>query len=80
MPATATPLFVAAQHGHMHVVERLIAARADVNKACTGYGVTPLYMATQWGHALVVERLIAARADVNTLVDDAPSQPAKHRS
>jgi len=34
----ATPLAAAAQQGFLDVVERLLAAGADVNKACTVAG------------------------------------------
>ncbi len=39
----ATPLFIASQEGHLEVVERLIAARANVN---TGIKVQPLQISS----------------------------------
>ena len=52
------------------IVERLIAAGADVDKADTDDGTTPLYVAAQNGHHPVVERLIAAGADVDKATTD----------
>ena len=48
------------------VVEQLLKAEADVNKAIrTDFGATPLYMAAQNGHEGVVEQLLKAEADVD---------------
>jgi hypothetical protein len=63
-PWTAKALSIAAREGHVAVVEAMVAAGADVNKA-DKYGVTPLYFAALEGHVAVVEALVAARADVN---------------
>ena len=63
-------MFIAAWKGHIKVVNALIAARADVNKARDYGGATPLIMAAQMGHIEVVNALIAARADVNKAVND----------
>ena len=41
---------MAAQEGHEGVVEQLLKAEADVNKAKTDDGATPLYTAAQEGH------------------------------
>jgi ankyrin repeat protein len=51
--------------GHLNIVERLIAAGANVNRARTIDGLTSLYLASKNGHSYIVERLIAAGADVN---------------
>jgi hypothetical protein len=59
-------LQAAAGGGHLHVVERLLAAKADVNAAAAAdYGRTALQAAAGGGHLHVVERLLAAKADVN---------------
>ena len=59
-------LQAAAGGGHLHVVERLLAARADVNAAAADdNGRTALQAAAGGGHLDVVERLLAAKADVN---------------
>jgi Ankyrin repeats (3 copies) len=59
-------LQAAAGGGHLEVVERLLAAKADVNAApAEHYGRTALQAAAEGGHLEVVERLLAAKADVN---------------
>ncbi|KAI9770818.1 MAG: hypothetical protein M1839_003044 [Geoglossum umbratile] len=56
----------AAGKGHLDVVERLLAAKVNVNAAAANYGGrTPLQAAAGGGHLGVVERLLAAKADVN---------------
>ena len=61
-----TALQAAAGGGHLEVVERLLAAKADVNAAAAGdNGRTALQAAAGGGHLEVVERLLAAKADVN---------------
>ena len=58
-----TPLYLAADQGHTHVVMELIKAGADLNQA-TSEGSTPLYIAAQNGHEGIVALLIQAGADV----------------
>jgi ankyrin repeat protein len=61
-----TALQAAAGGGHIEVVERLLAAKADVNaQAATYGGRTALQAAAGGGHLEVMERLLAAKADVN---------------
>ena len=62
-----TSLMLAAERGHLEVVERLLAAQADVNAATAAAfgGRTALQAAAVGGHLKVVERLLAAQADVN---------------
>ena len=45
-----TPLFCASGLGHLQVVEALLGAEADVNKASTDGGHTPLQAASRDGH------------------------------
>ena len=59
-----TPLTIASEWGNSHVVTKLIAAGADVDKATTD-GCTPLWIAAENGHLAVVTKLIAAGADVD---------------
>ena len=64
-------LMGAAFSGHLAVVERLIAANADVNfqtpRSYPGHvhSHTALMAAAEHGHCDVVARLVAANADVN---------------
>ena len=61
-----TPLFIAAQDGHLDIAQELIKAGADPDKAKTASiaaGVTPLYTAAQQGHLEIVKELIKAGAD-----------------
>ena len=58
----ATPLFIAAQEGHVQVVQKLLKAHADIDKTdCTG--LPPLVRAAQNGHASVVLLLREAMQD-----------------
>ena len=63
----STPLFYSARNGHLKVVEKLLAANADVNAATAATaGVwIALQAAAQGDHLEVVERLLAANANVN---------------
>ena len=59
-----TALIVAAGKGHTDIVELLVGAGADVNKA-DKIGLTALMYAVQDGHADIMKLLFKARADVN---------------
>ncbi|KAG2501676.1 hypothetical protein HYH03_000179 [Edaphochlamys debaryana] len=71
-----TPLWVAAQRGHVELVRMLAAAAAAGQPAGGGVnvpntsGVTPLRVAAAQGHAGVVEALLAAGADVEAADKD----------
>ena len=58
---------MAAHNGRLPVVERLIAAGADVDKATTDFGRTPLIIAAINSHLPVAKRLVKAGAVVDTL-------------
>ncbi len=59
-------LLLAAEEGHLKVVERLLAANADVNVAAINhYGRTTLQAIVEEGHLKIVERLLATNVDVN---------------
>ena len=59
-----TPLYMAAWRGSLAVVQLLITAGADVDKACTLNGATPLGVAFRHGNMAVAARLLMARAEV----------------
>ena len=58
----ATPVLIAAQNGHLTVVQALLEAGASVNQANSN-GFTPLSVAAQEGHLKVVQALLEAGAD-----------------
>jgi ankyrin repeat protein len=59
-------LQAAALGGHLHVVNRLLAAGADVNaEGCYYNGCTALYAAALEGHVHVVRRLLDVGSDRN---------------
>ncbi len=60
-----TPLFRASRDGGTVLVNLLLKAKADVNKARRKDGATPLYIASQNGHSEVVKLLLIFGADVN---------------
>ncbi|VDO50379.1 unnamed protein product [Haemonchus placei] len=61
-----TPLIVAAGRGFTNVVERLLAADAQVN-ACDKFGSTALIWAARKGHLPIVQMLLNAGAEVDAV-------------
>lgn len=60
----ATALFIAAQNGHLRILEVLLEHGAKTDAARTD-GATPLWIAAQMGHDHVVRRLLKAGAKVD---------------
>jgi hypothetical protein len=65
---TWTPLLAASQQGHVPVVQSLLEAGADVDKARDD-GWTALIIASKKGHVPVVQALLQAGADVDKAED-----------
>ncbi|MBV7428872.1 MULTISPECIES: ankyrin repeat domain-containing protein [unclassified Acidovorax] len=62
-------LHAAAARGDVGMLQKLVAARADVN-ARDAHGRTPLHVATFARQRDVIRQLVQARADVNALEND----------
>jgi len=65
----ATPLYSAAERGHVDVAGLLIEHRAEVNRA-QSRGATPLFIASQKGHVDLACSLARARAELDTGTED----------
>lgn len=52
-----SPLYVACQNGHEHIVKLLLSYGANIN-LCTENGVSPLCIAYQQEHESIVELLL----------------------
>jgi len=62
-----TPLNLAADNGHLSVVEYLVNQTADINsKNYTSFSYN-LHLAANNGHLSVVEYLVNQNADINTI-------------
>jgi ankyrin repeat protein len=59
----SSPLIIASQQGHVHVVDALIAAGCQLNYARPKEGCTALMMASKNGFVDMVRSLLAAGAD-----------------
>uniref|UniRef100_A0A0G4HED1 Uncharacterized protein n=1 Tax=Chromera velia CCMP2878 TaxID=1169474 RepID=A0A0G4HED1_9ALVE len=73
--AQVTPLFAAAEQGHLHMVNFLLDSGADI-EAASNKGLTPLYAATQMGQLKVVETLLDRGANPNAPTEN--GQTALH--
>ena len=62
-----SPLFTACKKGNEEIVELLLAANADVNKADNN-GCTPLAKAAYYGHTKIVEALLQTKGiNINSI-------------
>ncbi len=59
-----TPLMLSAQHGHVKIVELLLAAKADIESRSLKHS-TPLMLAASKGRTKCVDVLIRNGAHVN---------------
>ena len=64
-----TPLYIAAQQGHLDAVRALVDAGASVDQAVDD-GATPLCIAAEDGHLEVVRALVGAGASVELAMND----------
>ena len=65
-----TALYVAAENGHVAVVQALLQAGANVDAARTTDFWTPLHIAAENGHVAVVKTLQGAGADTDAALTD----------
>lgn len=73
-----TPLSYAAEHGHAHVVRRLLASKKVDPNSQNGYGQTPLIFAAWKGHADVVRELLKEDNLAIDLADDGGMTPLSY--
>merc|ERR1711935_1062903 len=71
----STPLYIAAQDGHVDAVRALLEQNADPNLARTDIGATPLYIAAINGHVDAVRALLEQNADPNIARTDNGATP-----
>ena len=77
----ATPLFVAAEHGHTKIVKRLLNSGADIECTAHNFKYTPLLIAAIRGQATTIELLLNKGANIeasNTGGLTALQEAAKH--
>ncbi|KAF1330414.1 Serine/threonine-protein phosphatase 6 regulatory ankyrin repeat subunit, partial [Globisporangium splendens] len=60
-----TPLYIAAQEGHVEIVAKMLRAEASVNVSMTASGATLLYLAARDGHTEVASALLKNNVSVN---------------
>ena len=71
----ATPLFIAAQKGHLEVVRFLVVSGANKDQGKTDKGETPLFVAAENGHLEVVRLLVMSGANKDQGRTDSGATP-----
>ena len=74
-------LILAVREGHLEIVDALLAAGADPNRANPGTGSTPISMAIQERRPEIATRLLKSGADANlpmTLFSDRLTEPLEY--
>lgn len=77
---TGSPLYLASQEGHFHVVKELLSDYAKVNN-CKDKGISPLWIASQKENLNIVNELLQHSAEVNKQFDKgvSPLWTASHQ-
>lgn len=65
-----SPLWQAAENGHLDIVKELLSSGADVNTPRKSNGSTPLRAAAFHGHSKVAKLVIEKHADINKANSD----------
>ena len=65
-----SPLHLAAENGHLQVVDLLISKNANFNEKEKDTGLTPLHLAAKEGHLKIAEVLLAKGTEVNAKSSD----------
>ena len=68
----SSPLFIAAQEGHVHICTLLLQNNAQVDQQSNA-GVSPLLIAAQKGHSQICTVLLENNASVNQKMEDGTS-------
>ena len=64
-----TPLHLAAEGGHLEVVELLLSKKAETEKRMS-FGDTALHLAVRNGHVLCVKALVRGKCNIDALDRD----------
>ncbi len=78
----STPLCTATSDGALNMMQVLLRAKADVDKACERHGFTPVMVATAHAKSDALRLLVLAKADINVPNSDGetPADVARKRN